>query len=87
MYNSAEVQVYSKDFVSRIATTVHELPATVTDINIFATVNAAHVYHIVNEVFKTGGRDRVKRIKVFQQTSGTWVFEGKKYKEIKIGVQ
>lgn len=81
------VRYYSKEYVSRIATTVHGLPATVTDINIFATINAAHVYHIVNEVFKTGGRDNLKRIKVYQQTSGTWVFEGKKYKEIKIGAQ
>lgn len=81
------VRYYSKDYVSRIAKTVHELPATVTDINLFATINTAHVYHIVNEVFKTGGRDNQKRIRVYQQTSGTWVFEGKKYKEIKIGVQ
>ena len=81
------VRYYSKEFISKIATTVHELPATVTDINIFATINAAHVYHIVNEVFKTGGRDGIKRIRIYQQTSGTWVFEGKKYKEIQIGVQ
>lgn len=81
------VRYYSKDFVSKIATSFHELPATVTDINVFATINAAHVYHIVNEVFKTGGRDNQKQIKVYQQTSGTWVFEGKKYKEIKIGAQ
>lgn len=79
------VRYYSKDFVSKIATSYHDLPATVTDINIFATINAAHVYHIVNEVFKTGGRDNQKRIRVYQQTSGTWVFEGKQYKEIKIG--
>ena len=79
------IRLYSKDFVSKIATTIHELPATVTKINVFATVNAAHVYHIVNEVFKTGGRDRIKRVRVYQQTSETWVFEGKKYKEIKIG--
>ena len=76
------IRYYSKDYVARIATTVHELPATVTDINIFATINPAHVYHIVNEVFKTGGRDSLKRIKVYEQTSGSWVFEGKKYKEI-----
>ena len=81
------VRYYSKDFVSKLATSFHGLPATVTDINIFATINAAHAYHIVNEVFKTGGRDNQKRIKVYQQTSGTWVFEGKKYKEIKIGAQ
>lgn len=81
------VRYYSKDFISKIAMSFHELPATVTDINIFATINAAHVYHIVNEVFKTGGRDNQKLIKVYQQTSGTWVFEGKKYKEIKIGAQ
>jgi len=81
------VRYYSKDFVSKIAATVHNLPATVTDINIFATINAAHVYHIVNEVFKTGGRDNQKRIRVYQQTSGTWVFEGKLFKEIKIGAQ
>ena len=84
-YGDRGVRCYSKDYVLRIATTIHELPATVTDINIFATINTAHVYHIVNEVFKTGGRDNLKRIKVYQQTSGTWVFEGKKYKEIKIG--
>lgn len=81
------VRYYSKEFISKIATTVHELPATVTDINVFATINAAHVYHIVNEVFKTGGRDGIKRIRIYQQTSGTWVFEGKKYKEIQIGAQ
>lgn len=81
------IRYYSKDFVSRIATTVHELPNTVSDINIFATINTAHVYCIVNEVFKTGGRDNQKRIKVFQQSNVTWVFEGKKYKEIKIGVK
>lgn len=81
------VRYYSKDFVSKIATSFHELPATVADINIFATINAAHVYHIVNEVFKTGGRDNQKRIRVYQQTSGTWVFEGKLFKEIKIGAQ
>lgn len=81
------VRYYSKEYVSKIAASIHELPATVTDINIFATINAAHVYHIVNEVFKTGGRDNQKRIRVYQQTSGTWVFERKKYKEIKIGAQ
>ena len=73
--------------MSKIGTTVHDLPKTVTDINIFATINAAHVYHIANEVFKTGGRDGIKRIRIYQQTSGTWVFEGKKYKKIKIGAQ
>ena len=81
------VRYYSKDYVSKIGTTVHDLPKTVTDINIFATINAAHVYHIANEVFKTGGRDGIKRIRIYQQTSGTWVFEGKKYKKIKIGAQ
>lgn len=81
------VRYYSRDYVSKIAATVHGLPETVTDISIFSTINAAHVYHIVNEVFKTGGKDCIKRIKVFEQTKGTWVFEGKKYKEIKIGEQ
>ena len=81
------VRYYSKEYVSQIATMVHDLPPTVTDVNIFATINPSHVYHIVNEVFKTGGRDSIKRIRIFQQTSGSWVFEGKKYKEIKIGAQ
>ena len=79
------VRYYSKDFVAKISAAVHDLPVTVTDINIFATINSAHVYHIVNEVFKTGGRDSIERIKVYEQTKGTWDFEGKKYKIIKIG--
>lgn len=79
------VRYYSKDFVARIASIVHELPNTVLKINVFATLNAAHVYHIVNEVFKTGGRDGIKQIIIYEQTKDSWVFEGKKYKVIKIG--
>jgi len=81
------VRYYSKEFVANVAMAVHNLPCTVININIFGTVNAAHVYHIVNEVFKTGGRDGLKQIKVFQQTSGSWAFEGDKYKVIRIGAQ
>jgi len=46
---------YSRDFVKKISTTVHDLPSNVTTINLFATINAAHCYHITKEVFMTGG--------------------------------
>ncbi len=80
------VRYFSKEFVSKIASVAHELPSTVKVINIFATINTAHVYHIVNEVFKTGGRDDLLLVRVYQQTSGTWIFDGKQYKELQIGV-
>ena len=79
------VRYYSKDYVAKIAMTVHGLPNTVIGINVFATINAAHVYHIVNDVFKTGGRDHIKTLRIYEQTKSSWVFEGKKFKEIKIG--
>ena len=80
------VRYYSRDFVDMITRTVHEMPRSVKEINFFATINAAHVYHIVNETFKTGGRDGMRRIRIYQQTSGLWVFEGKNI-EIKTGVK
>lgn len=75
------VRYYSPDYISEITKVVHDLPANVIAINLFATINAAHSYHIVNDVFKTGGRDTLKHLRVYQQTSGIWVFEGK-YKQI-----
>lgn len=74
------VRYYSKDFVAKIATTIHELPSYVTTINLFATINAAHCYHITKEVFMTGGRDNIKHLFVYEQTKGSWVFEGKRIK-------
>lgn len=76
---------FSSEYIEKIAMAVHTLPITVTDINIFATINTAHLYCIVKEVFKTGARDRIKRIKVYQQTQGIWTFEGEKYVEIRVG--
>ena len=75
------VRYYSPDFVAEISKVVHGLSLNVITINLFATINAAHSYHIVNEVFKTGGRDSLKHLKVYEQTKGSWVFEGK-YKQI-----
>ena len=71
------VRYYSPDFVTEISKVFHELPVNVVTINLFATINAAHSYHIMNEVFKTGGRDSLKHLKVYEQTKGSWVFEGK----------
>ena len=71
------VRCYSKEFVSKISVVFHELPSIVKEINVFATTNPKHVYHIVNEVFKTGGRDSTKRIRVYEQTKDSWVFNGK----------
>ena len=79
------VRYYSQDFVDKVATTVHDLPNDVIEINVFATLNAANMYHIVNNVFRTGGRDKTKRIRIYEQTKDSWVFEGKKYVEIKTG--
>ena len=79
------VRYYSKDFVNTISESVHGLPDNVVEINIFATINAAHVFHIAREVFQTGARDGIKRIRVYEQTKGIWVFEGKNV-EIIIGV-
>lgn len=75
------VRYYSPDFVAEVSKVVHNFPVNVVTINLFATINAAHSYHIVNEVFKTGGRDSLKHLKVYEQSTGSWVFEGK-YKKI-----
>jgi hypothetical protein len=71
---------YSRDFVKKISSTVHDLPNNVTTINLFATINAAHCYHITKEVFMTGGRDSLKHLVVYEQSKGSWVFEGKNIK-------
>lgn len=76
------VRYYSKEFITTIMKIFRSLPATVTDINVFATVNTAHVYHLVNEVLKTG-RNKLNIVTVYQQTSN-WDFNGKKT-TIKIG--
>lgn len=68
---------YSKDFVKKISSTVHDLSSNVTTINLFATINTAHCYHITREVFMTGGRDTLKHLVVYEQSKGSWVFEGK----------
>lgn len=68
---------YSKDFVKKISSTVHDLPSNVTTINLFATINTAHCYHITREVFMTGGRDTLKHLVVYEQSKGSWGFEGK----------
>ena len=70
------VRYYSPDYVAKIASTVHELPNNVVEINIFATINAANCYHIAKEVFMTGGRDNLKHLRIYEQTEGSWVFEG-----------
>lgn len=75
------VRYYSPDFVARIANTVHELPKNVIAINVFATINSAHCYHIVKDVFVTGGRDCIRHLNVFEQSKDSWVFE-EKYLEI-----
>ena len=76
------VRYYSKEFITTIMKIFRSLPATVTDINVFATINTAHVYHLVNEVLKTG-RNKLNIVTVYQQTS-SWDFNGKKT-TIKIG--
>ena len=75
------VRYYSPDFVAEISRIVHELPINVVGVNLFATINAANSYHIANEVFKTGGRDNLKHLRVYEQSKDNWVFEGK-YKKI-----
>ena len=72
------VRYYSPDFVSEISQGVHNLPETVTSINLFATINAAHCFHITEDIFKTGGRDALQHLFVYQQSgSGERNFEGK----------
>ena len=78
------VRYYSHDFVAKISNIIHSLPQSIDEVNIFATVNSAHVYNIVNNVFKTGGRDGIKVVRVYEQTKGTWNFDGRNI-EIRIG--
>lgn len=81
------VRIYNPDYVAKINEVIHLLPHNVTSVNVFATTNPAHVEHIVKEVFKTGGRDYIKSLRIFQQSEKTWIFEGKKYIDIKTGVK
>ena len=68
---------YSPDFVSTVTFVVRHLPSHVVAVNIFATINPAHCYHIIREVFMTGGRDSIKTLSVYEQSKGNWKFEGK----------
>ena len=74
---------YSKEYVSKIRSAILSLPETVDTINIFATINAAHCFHITRDVFMTGGSDRFKILRIYEQNKQTWKFDGK-YREIKL---
>lgn len=75
--NEDRTRYYSPDFVSAIVTIVRGLPANVHSINLFATINPAHCYHITKEVFMTGGRDSINTLRVYEQSKSSWLFEGK----------
>lgn len=75
---------FSKPFVDAVNTAVHALPPHVDTVNVFSTLNPAHVHYIAERVFKTGGRDNIKWVCVYQQTEGKWVFKGSNIK-VKVG--
>lgn len=73
-------RVFSRKYISEIRKVVHSLPPIASSINVFATTNAAHVFHIAKDVFMNGGRDGEKHLRVYQQSSGSWAFKGKNVK-------
>lgn len=74
---------YSKDFVAAVVNTVRSLPTNVVEINLFATMNPANCYHVATEAFCTGGRDQLKKLRVYQQSAqGDRVFEGSNVRAI-----
>ena len=69
----------SADFIKEVVFAVRDLPQNVVEINLFGTLNPAHCLGIAKECFMTGGRDHIKMLNVFQQSSeGTRVFIDKK---------
>lgn len=74
---------YSKEYVSEIRSAICHLPNTVNRINLFATINAAHCYHITREAFMTGGSDHFNTLRVYEQNKQTWKFE-REFREIKL---
>ncbi len=77
--NDDRSRYYSPDFISRITREVRSLPEYVNTINLFATINTKHSYHIAMEVFSTGGRDGIKSLNVYEQSND----DGRKFIENK----
>jgi hypothetical protein len=71
----------SEEYIKTITTIVRGLPSCIKEINVFGTLNPYHVYHIVKEVFNTGGRDSIRHLYVYdQRPDGIRKFKDKKYK-------
>lgn len=64
-----KTRVHSRKFVESVLNEVRKLPESVDELHIFATMNPWNTYEIVNEVFKTGGRDSIGRLYVYYQSS------------------
>lgn len=69
---------YITKLVDSVLNTVRNLPSDVEQLNIFATTNPKNTYEIVRKVFKSGERDKIRVLMVFQQhNSGLRKFEDK----------
>lgn len=62
-------RVHSRKFVASVLNEVKRLPPTVKVLHVYATLNPWNTYEIVTEVFKTGGRDNLDRLYVYDQSS------------------
>ena len=78
--NEKRGRYYSAEYVEKIWEAVRSLPDTVKTINIFATINSAHCFHITRDVFMTGGSDRFELLRVYEQNKQTKKFDGENRK-------
>lgn len=62
-------RIHDRKFVECVLNKVRRLPSSVKVVHVFATLNPWNTYEIVNEVFKTGGRDSIECLYVYYQSS------------------
>lgn len=70
------VRCYSPNLVHAVNDFVRNLPGTV-EVHVFPTTNPKNTYRIVEDVFKTAGRDNIERLVVHTQPNskkGDWTF-------------
>ena len=82
------IRRYSRAFIDQVVSEVNHLSQqSVTTINLFATINPAHCYHIASEAFLTGGGNTIEKLVVYQQSRNISLgrpFDERIYREINL---